>query len=166
MRPHDLQLIYDYNYWANQRILQAAEKLRQEELTQELPMSWHSILETLGHVLSAEWVWRMRCQEGISPAALLDTDQFSTLELLRARWDEEEAAMRGYLAGLADADLDQIVHYKNTKGTPFSRVRWQIMLHVVNHGTQHRAEAALYLTTLGHSPGAIDLSVYLAERAG
>lgn len=163
MRQRDLLLIYDYNYWATQRILQAADNLRQEELTQELSMSWNSIQETLGHILSAEWVWRMRCQ-GTSPAALLDPDQFSTLDVLRARWDEEEAAMRGYLAGLADADLDQVIHYKNTKGTPFSRVLWQILLHVVNHGTQHRAEAALFLTTLGHSPGEIDLSVYLAER--
>lgn len=163
MRQRDLLLIYDYNYWATQRILQAADNLRQEELTQELSMSWDSIQETLGHILSAEWVWRMRCQ-GTSPAALLDPDQFSTLDVLRARWDEEEAAMRGYLAGLADADLDQVIHYKNTKGTPFSRVLWQILLHVVNHGTQHRAEAALFLTTLGHSPGEIDLSVYLAER--
>lgn len=164
MRQRDLLLIYDYNDWANKRILQAAEKLRQEELTQELPMSWHSILETLSHILSAEWVWRMRCQ-GSSPAALLDPDQFSTLEVLRKRWDEEEAAMRGFLEGLSDADLDRIVDYKNTQGKPFRRVLWQILLHVVNHGTQHRAETGLYLTTLGHSPGDIDMSVYLAERA-
>lgn len=164
MRQRDLLLIYDYNDWANKRILHAAEKLRQEELTQELPMSWHSILETLSHILSAEWVWRMRCQ-GSSPAALLDPDQFSTLEVLRKRWDEEEAAMRGFLEGLSDADLDRIVDYKNTQGKPFRRVLWQILLHVVNHGTQHRAETGLYLTTLGHSPGDIDMSVYLAERA-
>lgn len=165
MHQRDLLLIYDYNYWATRRILQTAEKLRQEELTQDLPMSWHSILETLGHILGAEWVWRMRCQEGVSPAALLDPGQFSTLDVLRARWDEEEAAMRGYLESLADADLEQVIHYKNTKGTPFDRVLWQVLLHVVNHGTQHRAEVALYLTTLGHSPGDIDLSVYLAERS-
>lgn len=164
MRQRDLLLIYDYNDWANKRILHAAEKLRQEELTQELPMSWHSILETLSHILSAEWVWRMRCQ-GSSPAALLDPDQFSTLEVLRKRWDEEEAAMRGFLESLSDADLDRIVDYKNTQGKPFRRVLWQILLHVVNHGTQHRAETGLYLTTLGHSPGDIDMSVYLAERA-
>lgn len=164
MNQRDLLLIYDYNYWANRRILQAAEHLRPEELTQELPMSWKSIQGTLGHILSAEWVWRKRCQERVSPAAMLDIDQFSTLEVLRRRWDEEEAAMRGYLAGLSDADLEERIDYKNTKGTPFSRVLWQILLHVVNHGTQHRAEAALYLTTLGHSPGDIDLSLYLAER--
>lgn len=163
MRQQDLLLIYAYNDWANRRIFQAAEKLRQEEFCQELPMSWHSIQETLAHILSAQWVWRMRC-EGTSPAALLDPKQFTTLEMLRRRWTEEETAMRSYLESLSDAELDQIVDYKNTRGASFRRVRWQILLHVVNHGTQHRAEVALYLTALGHSPGDIDLSVFLAER--
>jgi uncharacterized damage-inducible protein DinB len=164
MHARDLQLIYDYNYWANKRILQTAEKLRPEELAQALPMSFESIQGTLGHILSAEWVWRMRCHERVSPAALLDADQFSTLEVLRRRWDEEEAAMRGYLAGLSDAELQERVDYKNTKGTPFSRTLWQILLHVVMHGMQHRSEVALALTHLDHSPGDIDLSVYLAEH--
>ena len=42
--------------------------------------------------------------------------------------------------------------------------RWQGIMQSTNHGTQHRAEAAHMLTELGHSPGDIDLIVYLNER--
>ena len=114
--------------------------------------------------MGAEWAWRQRCHVGVSPTKLLDPAQFPTLELLRRRWDEEEAAMRAYVNNLSNANLQRVVEYQNTAGRPFRRVLWQILLHVVNHGTQHRGEAALYLTTFGHSPGDIDLSVYYAQQ--
>ena len=43
---------------------------------------------------------------------------------------------------------------------------WQLMVHVVNHGTQHRSEAAALLTAEGRSPGELDLLDYAEERAG
>ena len=42
---------------------------------------------------------------------------------------------------------------------------WQMLVHVVNHGTQHRAEAATLLTAEGRSPGEIDLIFYAEEQA-
>ena len=50
------------------------------------------------------------------------------------------------------------------QGVEFERVLWQILAHVVNHGTQHRAEAALLLTEMGYSSGDVDLIYFLAER--
>ena len=38
---------------------------------------------------------------------------------------------------------------------------WQMLLHLLNHGTQHRSEAALLLTQVGRSPGDLDLIDYL-----
>ena len=68
-------------------------------------------------------------------------------ELLEA-WLAEWALLDDYLAGLSDADLD-----RDLDGTPL----WQTMAHLVNHGTQHRSEAAALLTTFGLSPGDLDL---------
>lgn len=165
MNRDDMQLLFDYNYWANRRLLVTAAQAAPEQLTQSLPLPWETILGTFAHILGAEWVWRQRCQEGISPARMLDRDQFSTLEVLEQRWSQEEAAMRAFLAGLDEAQLHSAIHYKNTRGTAFSRTLWQLLAHVVNHGTQHRAEIAVFLTEFGHSPGDMDLNLYLAEHA-
>jgi uncharacterized damage-inducible protein DinB len=163
MKKH-IDLIWEYNYWANRRILARAEQLTPAQLAEHAPYMWDSILRTMAHVLGAEWIWRQRVQEGISPTAILDRDAFGTLAQLRQRWDEEDAAMRAYLGPLTDADLDRIVEYKNTAGDPFQRPLWQILAHMVNHGTQHRSEVALSLTNFGFSPGDMDIPVYLAQQ--
>jgi uncharacterized damage-inducible protein DinB len=160
-----IELLWEYNYWANRRLLARADKLTEAQLSEKSPYMWDSILGTMAHMLGAEWIWRQRTAEGVSPAAILDRDQFSTLAMLTKRWGEEEAAMRQYLVGLTDADLERVVDYQNTAGTPFSRPLWQILTHVVNHGTQHRSEVALSLTNFGQSPGDMDMIVFLSERS-
>jgi uncharacterized damage-inducible protein DinB len=163
MHQADIVTMYDYNYWATRRIVGAAAQLTTAQFTAPTPLSWGSVRDVLTHVLGAEWIWRLRCQEGLAPTKLLDPAEFPNLDALLARWAAEETAMRAYVAGLTDAALNSPVTYRNTAGQPFESVLWQILLHVVNHGTQHRAEVAHVLTSLAHSPGDIDFIVYLRE---
>jgi uncharacterized damage-inducible protein DinB len=59
---------------------------------------------------------------------------------------------------------DGSIIYKTTKGilqtTPLS----QILLHLVNHGTQFRSEAGMILSAWGYSPGDLDMIFYLREN--
>lgn len=162
MRLTDIQTLYEYNYWAIGRILDTAEALTPEQLQQPL-LTIGSLHGTLRHTLSAEWIWLERWQ-GRSPTRLLKDDDVPTLADLRARWREEEARMRAFIAGLTDADLEHDVHYRSTRGDAFAEPLGWLMAHVVNHGTQHRSEAAAMLTELGHSPGDLDLLMYLRQR--
>jgi uncharacterized damage-inducible protein DinB len=73
------------------------------------------------------------------------------------RWQAEWVAVDAWLPPLTD-EVVQYVH----DGVPI----WVMLVHVVNHGTQHRAEAATILTAHGRSPGELDLINYAEEQAG
>ncbi len=165
MNRSDIQLLYDYNYWANAHVLKAAAQLTPDQFTAPHGLSHGSIRGALAHVLAAEIVWRLRCQSGISPTALPTDIDFPTLDALQSRWAEEEAAMRTFLASLTDERLSQSIEYTTTKGVRHSNILWQLLAHVVNHGTQFRAEAAVALTAESHSPGDLDLLLFMRERA-
>ena len=152
--------LFDYNYWVNERILATAAGLSPEQFTAPGPVSHGSLRDTLVHTLSAEWAWRQRC-EGSSPEALLSQEDFPDLKSLARRWKEEEESMRTFLAALTDEDLASIIRYTRTGGTWIETPLWQILLHVINHGTQSRSEAAVILTQFGHSPGDLDYMIFL-----
>lgn len=163
MNAAEIGLLFDYNYWANARILGAARALDPARFTAPAELSHGSVRATLVHLLAAETLWRQRCQEGRSPSTMLGEEEVPTLPAIEARWAEEEQRMRTWVASLDDNVLAARVTYKNTKGLPFEDVLWHLLVHVVNHGTQTRSEAAVALTRFGHSPGGLDLLLYLRQ---
>lgn len=164
MRKDEILTLYEYNYWANNRVLEAAAGLDEDRLFAPAKLSHGSLHGTLVHILAAEWTWRMRCQEGVSPSALLSERELPTLEALTTRWQAEEQAMRSFLENLSDEDLTRTVRYTTTRGVPYENALWHLLIHVVNHGTQFRGEAGVLLTEYGHSPGDLDFIAFLREQ--
>jgi uncharacterized damage-inducible protein DinB len=160
MNKQDILTLYKYNQWANAKILNAAASVTQEQYLASAAFPHGGLRGTLVHTLSAEWIWRKRW-EGESPASLLKPEEFPTFESLRRRWAEEEKQLMDFVDRLTDERLNTTFNYTNTSGKPFTRILWQAMAHVVNHGTQHRTEAAAMLSELGHSPGDIDFIYFL-----
>jgi uncharacterized damage-inducible protein DinB len=70
-----------------------------------------------------------------------------------------------FVENLTDDRLYTKFKYTSTEGFPYERVLWEAMAHLVNHGTQHKTEAAAILTGFDQSPGDIDLIVYINEGA-
>jgi uncharacterized damage-inducible protein DinB len=164
MNQNDILTLFDYNYWATARVLNTAAKLTLDQFTALAGLSHSSVRGALAHTLIAEIVWRLRCAEGISLTALPADSDFPTVDVLRERWHDEEQKMRTYLKSLTDEALNRTVSYKTTKGVPYENVLWNLLVHVVNHGTQFRSEAAVALTSYGQSPGDLDLLLYFREK--
>lgn len=163
MDKNDIVVLYGYNDWANARVLRQAALVAPEQYTAPAPTPQGSLRGTLVHTLAAEAAWRRRWQ-GDSPTALLGEADLPIFADLRDRWEQEAEALHAFIAGLNDADLQRTVQYATTKGQPKQNVLWHMMAHVVNHGTQHRSEAAMLLTGYGYSPGDLDFIVFLRAQ--
>ncbi len=164
MDKDDMLTIYDYNYWANQRILQTARGLSPDQFRSPSAFSFGSLRAVLVHIFYGESLWRRVCQVGElrnEPAE----SEFAELRALENRWALEELAMREFLGSLSDEEMGRPVRYTTGHGERRERVLWHCLLHVVNHGTQHRSEAAELLTSFGHSPGDLDITWYLLSAS-
>jgi uncharacterized damage-inducible protein DinB len=162
MNKQDIFVLYKYNQWANARILNTAAQVTPEQYLAPAAFPHGGLQGTLVHALFAEWIWRNRW-EGNSPTDRLKREDFPNIESLQNRWLAEEQKLMDFVDQVSDEQLCDNFHYLNTSGKPFTRILWHAMAHVVNHGTQHRTEAAAILTDLGHSPGDIDLIYFLDE---
>lgn len=158
-RVEELQQLYAFNAWANARVLDAAALLPEPDFVRDLGNSFPSIRDTLVHVMGAEWVWLQRWN-GSSPRGLPDGWQQSGLAAIRERWALVEEERSALLRSLSPAELDRVVEYANTAGTPFRSAVWQMLRHVVNHSTYHRGQVTTMLRILGAAAPATDLILY------
>jgi uncharacterized damage-inducible protein DinB len=163
---NEVRTLYDYTYWATEKLFEVAAHLSEAQLNDAMPNGIGSIRVTLVHLLSGHWIWRERWQGG-NPAAMLNPDDFPTLEAIQVRWQEEKQSMYDLLTTLHNENLDRQITYSSTMlpGQVFQLPLWQLMVHLVNHGTQHRSEIAMRLTELGHSPGELSMNFFLITHS-
>ena len=101
----EIRDFYAYNAWANNRILDRAERLDQDQFL-AADDGGASIRDTLAHTLGAQWIWLQRWL-GNSPRQLWAAEEFPDVASLRQRWDEVERESNEYLARLQEAGLAQ-----------------------------------------------------------
>ena len=160
MSTEYIRTLYQYSEWANRRILDTAARLAPGQLTEGAGASHGSVRDTLVHTMSAQWIWLQRWK-GVSPRVPLRASDFSDLDAIRAHWGALEKETRDFVEGLGEAELARVISYTNTRGEEWAYPLWQVLVHQVNHATQHRSEAAMLLTQMGHSSGDLDLLVYM-----
>ena len=155
MNGDEVRFLYGYDRWATQHVLDALHGLDPKVWGQDDVVGERGLGEILVHHLGATQRWRHGFQDtGESPEPELEP--LPTIAELRRRWVAEWVVTDAWLPTLTDTFVSY-VH----EGVPV----WQMLVHVINHGTQHRAEAAALLTDEGRSPGELDLIFYAEERA-
>jgi uncharacterized damage-inducible protein DinB len=164
MNLDDIKMLFDYSYWARDKLLAAMDGMSDEEFNRHVGLTYGSVGGILGHCLSIERLYRLGTLFGRRDVEPLRDATLATLPALAQAWHEEEAEMRAFLNGLTAADLDETVTLTRRNGKELYFQRWQLLAHLANHGTQHRSEAAEALTMLQRSPRDLDLIRYFIEK--
>jgi uncharacterized damage-inducible protein DinB len=81
MTKDDVQLLYEYDHWANNRVLEAASALTAEQFTRDLRGSFRSVRDTLVHIIGGEWGWLAYWKEP-SPSSAFLTDLWDRHDVL------------------------------------------------------------------------------------
>jgi len=144
-----------YERWATTRVLVAATGIDAATWSKPNLIGERGIGGILVHQLGAYQRWR-HFLSGSSEKPRPEDQPLLAVDELRARWVVEWDWVDGWLGRLTDEHLRQ-----EHEGM----LLWQALLHVFNHGTQHRSEAAALLTDAGRSPGDLDLMDFAEQQA-
>jgi len=152
-----------YTAWASRRLVDAVAHLSPEELNRDFQTADHSALGTLVHVFAADRIWLARVTGAAAPRQFISEADHS-LAVLQNDWPALLDKWQQWAQSITDESARESVTYKDTQGNAFSRPLWQLILHVVNHGTHHRGQVSGFLRAMGQTPPQLDLTAYYREQ--
>jgi len=152
---------YDYHFALNRFIWDRyIVPLSHEQFVQSVNYSHGSVRNQIVHMISADDTWFSGLRGGEFPEPL-DPAAFEDWQAIRAYWNGVEQRMREYLGDLRD----EMLLDKPFEGEDADLTVWQVLLHVVNHGTDHRAQVLRVLHDLGVDTTSQDYIFYVYETA-
>lgn len=169
MTQDDIQLLFEYDRWANNKVLHAASALSPEQFTRDLGGSFRSVRDTLVHIFGGEWIWLTYWKEP-SPSfafladlrtrreTLFNPNQFPDVATLRLKWVEVEKQQIEFVSQVTNELLQTMLPFRTTQ-VPLAH----LMQHMANHSTYHRGQISLMMRQLKAEPVATDFHVFLVE---
>jgi uncharacterized damage-inducible protein DinB len=153
---------YEYHFAENRSLWERyVTQLSAEQWTRAATYSHGSVRDQVAHLISVDDVWFSELR-GVEPAAPLPAADGDDRDIVRAHWDDVERRMRAYLAALRDEMLFDTPIREPEEDQ--NLVVWQVLLHVVNHGTDHRAQLLRLLNDLGLQTTSQDYIFYVYEH--
>lgn len=159
MNADSLRQYYDYHFAMNRFIWQRfIVPLSQEQFEQPVEYSVGSVRNHIVHLINVDYSWFHDLQ-GQIPPDWRDPEELSDREEIRAWWDEVIAFQKAYLANLTD----EMVVSQPIQGEDAFMFVWQVLLHVANHGTDHRAQVLRAIHDMGYETMPQDYVFYLYD---
>jgi uncharacterized damage-inducible protein DinB len=163
MTAAELVDLFEYNRWAHQRTLEASGELDTEAYERELGGSFPSLRSTLQHLLAVEVVWLSRW-EGHSLGEPPEYAGKVDVAALSRMWNSFWKRQFSFITSLADDELSRPIAIRTRSGIETVQPLGETMMHVVNHASYHRGQAASFVRMLGGTPRGTDYFMYCLTR--
>lgn len=138
--------LFEYGHHYNQKVAQLLV-LNETKVTEKATRLY-------SHILNAHQIWNARVNEippGCGVWDIRPTQEFLGIDLKNHQ---------DTLLLLEKGDLNKIIKYSTSKGDPFSNSTRDILFHVINHSTHHRAQISTEFRQAGIEPIAMDYIFY------
>jgi uncharacterized damage-inducible protein DinB len=163
MTAQEVRTHIRYSGWASRKALEAALALSPEDRVKPMSVSHESIAKTLAHIYFGDAIWYSRIADPGYPAP--SHDALPSLDVVVEEWPRLQAKWEAWADAATDSDLARQVHFNSRFFGDAGLPAWQIVMHVVNHGTLHRGQIVGMLRQLGVKPPATDLVFYYFEQS-
>lgn len=166
-----LQLDLEYSRWATKRVLATCANLSFTELARDQPGSHRSILATLNHYFLSEEFWTECLIRSLLPplgeigAAESYKPEENHLAALESKWARVWRAQTEWFDPLSEEDFEATLTTTLPDRPLIHLTRWQLIRHMVNHGTLHRGQAVSMIRAVGKQPPNVDIIGYYLHLA-
>ncbi len=139
--------LYQYNVWANKKVINCLKKQQVED---------DKALTLMSHTLSALCIWLARIEDrSTEPFPLWKKYSLIELEGMAETIGQQWLQFIG-----THETFERELVYHNYVGLPYKNKVENIMIHLVNHSTYHRAQIAILLRQKGFEPVNTDFITY------
>jgi uncharacterized damage-inducible protein DinB len=152
---------FNYHFSENRKIWEHIASLSFEQFTQAVNYSHGPVRDQIIHLIDVEDVWFSELR-GVEPLEPLPSSGVDDRDVIRAHWDKVEHNIHVYLASLED----DMLFSKPIKEPEEDKdlIVWQVLLHVANHATDHRAQLLRVLHDLSVETKSQDYIFYVYDN--
>jgi uncharacterized damage-inducible protein DinB len=119
--------LFEYDAYANRLLINAMR----EHNTPEKSRSW------MAHILGAQEIWLLRCKGEITGGPVWPDWHIDTFDEILTNNTHDWLT---FLSEQKEGAWHKKITYTNSRGITFSDTLSDIIAHVINHGTHHRAQ--------------------------
>jgi uncharacterized damage-inducible protein DinB len=143
----DIVALFEYDRWANRKVLDACRKLTAEQYVAEPVPGWSSVRSTINHIALAN-VFNLRTLAGDPEDRIPTEAELATVDDAAGLLERAYHRFEELRPTLTPERLNTLLTVRAI-GRTFILPPWAILRHIVNHSSYHRGQVASKLKRFG-----------------